>query len=265
MNKILKYIKSHKQEIYIIVSLVVVALISYIIYRMNSNTIKINSNKIKKSNYRIGVCTWYNDGIKEYADIARDINQKYCDLHGYDFIVDNVRRLPDRNYAWECIPAVLNVLNTNKYDYVVWIDADAFFRLENENANLLDEIINKNKDKDFILSNDVPGYDVINLGAFIVKNNNYTKDILQTMINSTDEKCKLYNKWPAEQVCMIHMYNTEIKNKGVILPVGDIQSWSSHYKDNNEIFKRSLILHLAGSLKEERIEIMTKFKKEYGL
>jgi len=259
MNKLLKYIKSHKKEIYIIVSLVVIALISYIIYKMNSK-------KLKKSNYRIGICTWYNDGIKEYADIARDINQKYCDLHGYDFIVDNVRRLPDRNYAWECITAVLNVLNTNKYDYVMWIDADAFFRLENENVNLLDEIINKNIGKDFIFSNDVPGFDIINLGVFIVKNNDYTKNILQTMIDSTDERCKLYKDWPAEQGCMVHTYKTEIKNKGVILPVGDIQSWGNiHYVNNDEIFKRSLILHLAGSSHEERIEIMTKFKKDYGL
>jgi hypothetical protein len=42
------------------------------------------------------VCTWYDNGIKKYADIAKDINQKYCDLHGYDLIVDHTRRLPNR-------------------------------------------------------------------------------------------------------------------------------------------------------------------------
>ena len=67
----------------------------------------------------ICVLVLYDDYYAELAEITIDKNIKqYCDLHGYDFIVDNLRRLPDRNYAWECIPAVLNVLNTNKYDYI---------------------------------------------------------------------------------------------------------------------------------------------------
>ena len=269
IDELLKYSKSYKKEIYIFIFLTIVASISFIIYKMNNdipiNYIPIEENQIKKTNHNIAVCMWYNEGIKEYADIAKEINQKYCDLHGYDLIVDNVRRLPDRIYAWECIPSVLNVLNTDKYDYVMWIDADAFFRLDHNNPNLLDTILTENKDKDFIFSDDVPGYDIINLGVFIVRNNNYTKNILQEMIVSEDDKCKLYKDWPAEQRCMINMYHTKIKDNSIILPIGDIQSLRGHYEQNNDIFKKSFILHLAGESNKYRSEIMNKFKNAYQL
>ena len=228
--------------------------------------LKLKSKKSHKKKPKIAICTWYDDGIKKYADVSRDINQKYCELHDYDFIVDHTRRLPDRkNLAWECLPLVLDIVKKKQHDYVIWIDADAVFRLNNTNFDLLEDYLNDNKDKDFIFSDDVPGYDIINLGVFIVRNNNYTKNILQEMIVSEDDKCKLYKDWPAEQGCMIHMYHTKIKDNSIILPIGDIQSLRGHYELNNDIFKKSFVLHLAGESTKYRSEIMTKFKNAYQL
>ena len=67
------------------------------------------------------------------------INQKYCDNNNYDYIVDHTRRLKDRHQSWECITLLKKLLN--KYDYVVWIDADACFRYDHPNQNLLKDII----------------------------------------------------------------------------------------------------------------------------
>lgn len=260
MNNLLKYIKSYKQDIYIIVSIVIVLLISYIIYKMNSN-------EIKKSN-RIAVCTWYDDGIKKYADIARDINQKYCDLHGYEFIVKHDRKLRERQQQWECIPTVLELVNTGNYDYIVWIDADAVFRLNHKNFNLLENIIDDNNNKNIILSADTVGYDIINTGIFIVKSNNYTKDILQQIIDSKDEKCMKYNEWGHEQECMTYFYKDNINNfkdNTVILEEGILQSW---HKANNNIqkeYNNSLILHLAGVNNDDRYKIFKNLKEDYYL
>jgi len=30
---------------------------------------------------------WYDNEIKEYADIFRKINERYCDRHNYDFFI----------------------------------------------------------------------------------------------------------------------------------------------------------------------------------
>ena len=103
---------------------------------------------------KIAVCTWYDDNIKEYADITSEINQKYCDKNNYDYIVNHTRRLKDRHPAWERF-ALFTKLFKN-YDYVVWIDADACFRYDHPNQSLLRDIIHKNKDKDIIFSYDHP-------------------------------------------------------------------------------------------------------------
>ena len=122
---------------------------------------------------KIAVCTWYDDNIKEYADITSKINQKYCDNNNYDYIVDHTERLPERVKQWEKIPFILKLLNTTKYDYIVWIDADACFRYDHLNQNLLRDIINKNIDKDIILSKDIWESDtnICNSGFMILKNN----------------------------------------------------------------------------------------------
>ena len=248
---IIKLLKKHK--IIIIIILIIIIIIFYII--------KNNNNKKKK---KIAVCTWYDNGIKKYADIAKDINQKYCDLHGYDLIIKHERKLKERQQQWECIPAVLDIVEENKYEYIVWIDADAVFRLNHDKFNLLETYINKNKDKDFILSADVPGYDIINTGVFIVKSNDYTKNILKNIIKSELKECKNYNKFGHEQECMCHFFKNNINNfkiNTIILEEGILQSWHKANKYINKVYDNSLILHLAGVNNEKRYEIFKNLKE----
>ena len=58
---------------------------------------------------------WYDEGVREYSDMTKKINTKYCNLHKYDFIYDNIRILPDRKAQWECIPLIQKILN-DPYD-----------------------------------------------------------------------------------------------------------------------------------------------------
>ena len=133
-----------------------------------------NFNKIIKDK-KICIFTWYDDNIKEYADITSVINKKYCENNNYDYIVDHKKRLSDRHASWERFPMFLKLINTNKYDYIVWIDADACFRFDNPNQNLLNDIINNNINKDIIFSYDIDS-DEINNGLIIIKNTEYSKD-----------------------------------------------------------------------------------------
>ena len=76
-----------------------------------------NENMSSNNNNKIAICMWYDDAIKEYGDIAKKKNQKYCDINGYDLIFSNKKNLMDRHPAWERLPLLLETLKTNKYDY----------------------------------------------------------------------------------------------------------------------------------------------------
>jgi hypothetical protein len=239
------------KTICIIIFMVLIVSIIYYLYNRKSS----------KQN-KIAVCTWYDDNIKEYADLTSAINKKYCDNNNYDYIVDHTRRLPERDHTWECITLLKKLLN--KYDYVVWIDADACFRYDYSNQNLLKDIIHKNKDKDIILSKDAWETDtnICNCGFMIFKNSKYSNNLLHNIINSNIPQCKLYKDVFHEQTCISHLYINNInrlKEKSIILPFGLLQTFNI---DEN---KDSLIIHLAGQSKEIRIETFKKLKENYKI
>ena len=121
------------------------------------------------SKYRIAVCTWYNDAIKHYADLARKINEKYCHDHGHTFIACNKRRLPKRHPSWECMPLLAHVLQSDKhYDAVMWIDADACFNYRCPVG--IEYFIENNPDKDIILSDDITQDGKPNCGVMLLRN-----------------------------------------------------------------------------------------------
>ena len=42
---------------------------------------------------RVAVHMWYNDGIRAYADLTRQLNQRFCDANGYTLVADSVDRI----------------------------------------------------------------------------------------------------------------------------------------------------------------------------
>jgi len=210
---------------------------------------------------KIAVCMWYDDPIKEYADISYKINKKYCDLNGYDLIYSNKRNLPNRHQAWERFPMLLNVLNLNCYDYVMWIDADACFNLNCDVG--LKTIINLSKLKDILFSSDnnldqnIP----INTGVIIFKNTDFSKQFIKNVIYSEDiEQCRSRFKqrlW--EQDCVTHLYNKnlDIKRKSLIYEYGILQLFSSDI--NKETKNWPLVYHFMCLPNSERIKKLREF------
>jgi mannosyltransferase OCH1-like enzyme len=194
---------------------------------------------------KIAVCMWYDDNIKDYGDITYKINKHYCNKYNMDLIKSSEINMPDRNPQWERYPLLLDSLNTNKYDYVMWIDADACFNLESK-TNIRDLIL-KYPDKDIIFSKDCSAWKNvwdINSGVLILKNNNYTKHMLKYWINN--KECFSNGKFlKNDQQCLRwsiqHNYNN-INDHSIIIPFGKIQIFST---DKNN--KDTLIFHLAGT------------------
>jgi len=215
---------------------------------------------LKEKKLKIAVLMWYDDAIKEYADINYELNKMYCHKYDLDLILsDEKTYTDDRHLVWERLPYILK--HIKNYDYVVYIDSDAFFY---KDANDIRDIIKLNINSSFIFSEDHPHSNivsehikVINCGVFIVKNTEYAFNFLNTWAYNK----YLYDNNPApifkEQGVCICMYNNnilDIKNNSTLHDYGVIQQFHE-----NEFPKNAYILHLAGQSNEKRIEISKKY------
>jgi len=204
------------------------------------------------------ILMWYDENIASYGDINYEINKKYCDKNNIELIRCNERRHSTRHPAWERIPLILKYIND--YDYVMWIDADAFFY--NDANNILD-IIDDNINYNFIFSNDI-GNNNINTGVYIVKNSQYSIDFLTRWLY--DEDLYKNNKHPYwwEQGVLIEMFNQnilDIKNNCIIIDYGVLQ----HFFEDETIPNKSFIFHLAGRSREIRINHSLNYIKKINI
>lgn len=202
--------------------------------------------------YKIAIVMWYDKGISDYADIAADINEEFCKANGFTFIKSDKRRMPERKPHWERLPLMLEVLDTNKYDYVMWIDADAAFIHKNNKSNELLKLISL-YNKDILLSseqdgpNDLKPY--INSGVIIMKNTQNSRNILKYWMSN---ECKSngdtqYSRtgWN-DQNCIrySHLVNYEnIQDYSHIIPFGVLQTFDYLYPKHTH----PLIRHFAGT------------------
>jgi hypothetical protein len=196
---------------------------------------------------KVSVIMFYDDNIKEYGKINYEINKKYCEKYNLDIILSNQKKYSNRHSAWERLPLLLD--NISNYDYLIWIDADAFFY--NDANNIIDIIIN-NSNIDFIFTNDL-GDRNINTGFFIVKNSQYSIDFLTKW--AYDDELYENNKYPFwwDQGVLIDMvYNNilDIKNHSIKYKYGILQ----HFNENDKLDK-TFIFHLAGTCSNIRYEL----------
>ncbi len=201
---------------------------------------------------------FYDNNIKEYSDINYKINKLYCEKYNLDIILSQEKTYENRHSAYERLPLILK--HIDNYDYVIWIDADAFFYITSKN---IIEIINNNINYNFIFSKDITNdilndnidYNYINSGIFIVKNTKYSIEFINKW--AYDEE--LYNNNPEKlrwvQGILNNMYNNnilDIKNNSILYKYGILQHFN---KNEIEILPiQPFIYHLAGKSYEERLK-----------
>jgi hypothetical protein len=64
------------------------------------------------------------------AEVAKISNENFCEYGkrwNYDVILYEQVLRPSRYPAWSKVPAILQTLSTNLYDWVFWIDCDSLF------------------------------------------------------------------------------------------------------------------------------------------
>lgn len=233
---------------------------------------------------KIAVCMYYNNGVASYGDYSKEINKMYCKKYNYDFIVandnhiyyyfkDNHSKLEGGEF-WSNIinntdpyyvryPLLLHVMEN--YDWVMWIDADAYFY---HDSPPLEYLLYHSKKYDCILSfdkiqlltNQYNDYD-INNGVFIFKNCENNKSILEKMTNSNDIKEEAdKNHFIYDQSIFRYLYDTNylnFKNKSYVLNYGILQHFY-RFELGNFLFKYPYIHHVCGK-NQNRTEIIKNY------
>ena len=195
------------------------------------------------------------------------INKSYCKINKYDFFVynDDPDSLKNKHPAWYKLYYVNKVLQEYKYEYVFWIDADAFFC--NNNLRIENYI---NDTKDFIVARD-SGYSLeeyknnkykINSGVFIFKNTDWSKKFINNLLFASKfYKWNKKNNWEQEAIreCIIENVNNINEHIEILI--------DTNFNNNtnnliNYIENGGFIIHLTnfmGKFKSRSIDTITNY------
>lgn len=165
----------------------------YIITKLINNNLKKNTTNEK---YKILFITYDNRPDEKYIKLHNQNMKEYSKKYGHKYIFYN--KCNENNY-WCKVYMVLDALETNKYDYVIWMDSDTLIKDFDMDIN---KILNSYSSDILIGSDNNPKYDLINSGVFIIKNTDIGIQFLRDCINYIPEVCirkngSLKGEWAA--------------------------------------------------------------------
>ena len=214
----------------------------------SNNKLEIPTNQKNK----ILIITYDNRPTLSYIKLHNDNLTKYSKKWNIEYkFFDKC----EHNNYWCKMYMVLEELQSEKYDYVMWMDSDTY--IFNTNINLSD-IFNKYSSDVFIGSDNNSDYDLTNAGVFAVKNTATGKQFLADCINSFNSNCEKSNgelkgQWAAtcyEQGIMNILIADKYSKYTTILTNDVIFNYN---KCNNDVF----IMHLYASSAAYRTKCFT--------
>jgi len=144
---------------------------------------------------------------------TQKVNKKFCEILGYDYLF---LKLDDNKYgnihqATKKIHLVNDFLQNTKYDILVFLDSDAWI----QNGYWLNDVINNlinNYEKHGCFSRDpyVKKNTFINSGSFIIKINDFTKQMYNNLIIDLYNNTNYHINWPFDQY---YISNRVFENK----------------------------------------------------
>lgn len=148
-------------------------------------------------NSRIAVFMVATPEIESYSQYTIEQNRNWCKTHGYDFYIYDKPILKDLPINFSKIQYSLDLLDTGRYDYVMYIDADAIVHnLDYDVRHLIKTYMVGLKSimfgEDCFSSKDCSKPGRINSGVFIVGNNFLGRKILELWRDSSRGSCSKY-------------------------------------------------------------------------
>ena len=140
-------------------------------------------------------------GTQEYFLWSEWINRRYCERHGYDYVVRYDEPRKDRHVCWHKIPLIIDELRD--CDYLLFVDADAVFY--SHDLTVENELIPELHGKSILMAADCAGESLRwnpslpNSGVILVKNNDQAKQFFAEWdgMTETDEETRW--QWPPTQ------------------------------------------------------------------
>jgi len=180
---------------------------------------------------KIVVTQFYTNNVP-YAKFTTEINKKYCEKHGYEYIIENdtkkiITLLEGRSITWYKPHLIQDVLKSD-IDYVLFLDIDAV--VINHNKKIEDFITS---DFSIMMTNDY-GPSLVNAGVMFVKNDEYSKNFLKNWWQICEEYPQYKTGLWHDQTCIGLLYERIDKDRFSIVPNHEINS--ARYNCNEFIF-----------------------------
>lgn len=214
------------------------------------DTYKQKIGLVNKKKYNIAVLSLaIGDKYKEITKYLQLTKKIYTSHHNYPYHDDEDVYDKDRPHAWSKIKLILKYIRD--YDYLVWIDADAY--IMNQDIRLEDIIRDTCMDKNICIARDNK---LPNTGVIFIKCTDWSKSFFEKVYSKTDFIHA--DNW--EQCAIIDMYdkNEFNTNENMLILNIDQQKIFNSYWYNYDW--GDFIIHLLGCYrgdnKTEALNIM---------
>jgi len=146
----------------------------------------------------------YMHGNFEYFRWSEQINRRYCERHGYDYVVRHDEPRTDRHICWHKIPFAITELQD--CDYLLCVDADAVFY--SHELTIENELLPKLHDKRILMPADCgseserwqPEY--LCDAVMLMKNDARVRDMLTQWDHTSEIDEETRWVWPPTQLAL---------------------------------------------------------------
>lgn len=191
----------------------------------------------------ICVLQFYTSNIS-YGRFSEDINRKYCERHGYDYLVEKddckLKSLAeDRAFTWIKPRLIKQILG--EYDHVLFMDIDAIF---SDHDKRIEDFLEPGFD--LVAAEDYSSHSKMNAGVLLFKNSEWTSDFLNKWWDMGDtlkgsdvpelgiknEQCGYFKHgfWH-DQSCLSYLYSNGCADRIKIISSRSF-NWWNHDQDN---------------------------------
>jgi len=146
----------------------------------------------------------YMHGNHAYFPWSEWINRRYCERHGYEYVLRREEPRQDRHICWHKVPMILDELYD--CDYLLFLDADAVFY--SQELTIENELIPELQGKSILMAQDCgceslrwnPG--LPNSGVILMKNEGRVREFFAEWdsVSEMDEETRW--SWPPEQLAL---------------------------------------------------------------
>jgi len=192
-------------------------------------------------------------------------HKKYAELHDIKCTQFTSVFEETRHPAWQKVYALLKVMETAKEDYIIWLDDDVLFTNPDETFySFIDTYGFRSSEMNCMLCEDIDTRTTLfNTGVFIFKNNDKSKEILESIWNLGDAMPMTLHGYSWEQEVFNFYYKFAYPIQMRIIPHGTMQSMIRY--GSKEIIQKSwklgdFIIHISASTEErlQYIELLCK-------